>query len=135
MEIAIKVYISGSYTEQKRLREESHKLFALGHCITSTWLNEVQQPSYLTKEQWYASLAVKDLAEVSAADCFILDLVGVSTTGGRFVEFGYALGRHSMLILLVGGSDLGVFDTLANESMKDWGEVVEYFTEDADGHK
>ena len=123
----MKIYVSGSYNEQKRLREESHKLFALGHGITSTWLNETQQPKHLTEQQWFTKLAVKDLAEVAAADCIIMDTDGTSTSGGRYVEWGFAIGRFNMLKLLVGANHYGVFQKLADKSFANWDEVLKYF--------
>ena len=131
----MKVYISGSYNEQARLREESHKLFALGHQITSTWLNEVQQPTHLTHDEWFQKLAVKDLCEVASADCIILDLDGDSTSGGRYTELGYALGRYNMLVIVVGASRYGVFNTLANKQFCNWDEVIKHFTKEVDGNK
>ena len=123
----MKIYISGSYSHQARLREESHKLFAMGHHITSTWLNEVVKPYYLTEEEWFHALAVKDLAEVAAADCIICDLDGASTSGGRYVEWGFAIGKFNMLKLVVGSNRYGVFNTLANRGFNTWVEVVDYF--------
>lgn len=129
----MKIYISGSYAEQKRLREESHKLFALGHHITSTWLNETQQPKYLTENQWFTKLAVKDLAEVAAADCIIMDTDGTSTSGGRYVEWGFAIGRFSLLKLLVGSNQYGVFQRLADASFLNWDEVITYLQDNHGG--
>lgn len=125
----MKIYVSGTYSAQARLREQATRLFHLGHNITSTWLNEVMQPKHVTLEQWFAKLAIKDLAEVAAADCIILDKDGQSTTGGRFVEWGFATGRFNMLKVIVGGSTLGVFDTLADEKFTTWDGVVKYFEE------
>ncbi len=123
----MKIYISGSYSEQARLRNESHKLFALGHSITSTWLNEVVKPAHLTEHAWFNALAVKDLAEVAAADCIIMDVDGNSTSGGRYVEWGFAIGRFNMFKVIVGANRAGVFNTLANESFTKWDEVIEEF--------
>ena len=121
----MKVYISGSYSEQRRLREAADRLHKLGHQITGTWLNEVIKPDHLTENQWYKSLALKDLAEVAAADAIILDLDGVTTSGGRYVEWGFALGRFNMLKVIVGGSHYGVFNTLADEAYNNWDELIQ----------
>ena len=125
----MKIYISGAYGEQKRLREVAGQLFALGHQITGTWLSEVQKPEALTEKEWHRCLAVKDLAEVASADCIITDLDGTSSSGGRYVEWGYALGRHNMLKIIVGKNDWGVFNRLADHSFTDWAHLIEYFKE------
>lgn len=101
----------------------------MGHSITSTWLNEVQRPTHLTNNEWFKALAIKDLSDVSAADCIIVDLDGVSTSGGRSVEFGFALGRFSMLKVVVGSNRYGVFNTLSDVSLDNWDQVIEYFKE------
>lgn len=119
--------MSGSYNEQKRLREKADSLFHLGHSITSTWLNEARQPAYLSQEQWYTKLALKDIAEVAAADCIIVDLDGTSTSGGRYVEWGFAVGRFNMLKCMVGGDQSGVFCQLADKKYPSWDELLKEF--------
>lgn len=128
----MKIYISGSYAEQKRLRARAAELHALGHQITGTWLNEVQQPSHLTEEEWHRSLGIKDLTEVAAADCIIMDNDGTSTSGGRYVEWGFAIGRFNMLKILVGKSHYGVFTHLADKAFVSWGEAMDYFQKEHD---
>ncbi len=124
----MKVYISGSYACQARLREQAAKLFHMGHQVTGTWLNEVTKPEHLTEDEWHRGLAIKDLAEVAAADCIILDLDGESTSGGRAVEWGFALGRFNMLKLVVGESTWGVFFQLADAKFDNWDDVINYIT-------
>lgn len=125
----MRIYVSGTYTDQKRLREEAAKLHTLGHQITGTWLHEVQKPTVLSEEEWFRCLAVKDLAEVAAAEAIICDLDGTSSSGGRYVEWGYALGRYNMLKIIVGEKRWGVFNTLADKSFGTWDEVVDYLKE------
>ncbi len=112
--------MSGSFSEQGRLREEADKLWKLGHAVTGTWLHEVKKPAVLTEEEWNRCLAVKDLAELAAADCIVLDVDGTSTTGGRYVEWGYALCQHNMLKVVVGKNRYGVFNTLADAEFDQW---------------
>lgn len=101
----------------------------MGHQVTGTWLNEVAQPTHLSEDEWHRCLAVKDLAEVAAADCIICDLDGTSSTGGRYVEYGFALGRYNMLKIVVGDNLYGVFNTLADQRFKNWDEVLNYLKE------
>src|ERR1022692_1563616 len=125
----MKIYVSGTYSAQARLREEANKLFQAGHQITGTWLQEIQKPSNLTESEWFKGLGIKDLAEVAAADCIIMDLDGESTSGGRFVEWGFALGRFNMLKILVGQKHYGVFNELADAKFTDWPAVLEYLAQ------
>jgi hypothetical protein len=124
----LKIYISGSFTEQVRLRAEADKLWHRGHVITSTWLQEVKKPLSLYEDEWDRCLAVKDLAELAAAECIILDVDGKSTTGGRYVEWGFALGRYNMLKIVVGQDTKGVFNTLADKSVDSWDNLMVYLT-------
>jgi nucleoside 2-deoxyribosyltransferase len=101
----------------------------MGHKITGTWLQESAKPEVLSERDWQRQLAVKDLAECAAADCIILDLDGTSSTGGRYVEWGFALGRFDMLKVTVGADDNGVFNRLADLHFKDWDELLTYFKE------
>lgn len=121
------IYVSGTYNEQTRLREEANKLFKLGFTITSTWLHESRQPSHLTQEQWYKNLALKDLVDLASADCIILDVDGISSTGGRYVEWGFAIGRSNMLKIVVGDQQPAVFGQLADLSFIDWNNLLIYF--------
>ena len=98
----------------------------MGHQVTSTWLNEVKQPVHLTHDEWFAKLALKDLCEVASSDCIILDLDGVSTSGGRYVEWGFAIGRFSILKFIVGANHYGVFNYMADKRFLNWDELLEH---------
>lgn len=126
----MKIYISGSYSEQTRLRARAATLTKQGYAITSTWLQEVHRPSHLTEEEWEYALALKDLVDLSAADCIICDLDGVSTTGGRYVEWGFAIGRFNLLKLVVTSGKPTVFSRLADRRFKDWDGVYTYLREE-----
>lgn len=119
----MKVYISGTFTAQRRLREVATRLHALGHLVTSSWLNEIQKPAHLTQVEWDRALALKDLVEVAAADAIIMDIDEDSTTGGRYVEWGFAVGRYNTLKWLVGKDRHGVFNSLADQQFDSWDDV------------
>jgi hypothetical protein len=124
----MRIYVSGTFTAQHRLRDRANQLFILGHEITSTWLNESAKPAALTEEQWLQRLATKDVAEVMLADCLVLDLAGVSTTGGRFVEWGVASHpRDPKLRYTVGPRDAGCFHRLADAHFATWEDLLAHF--------
>lgn len=130
----MKIYVGGTFKDQKRLRAEAAKLMDEGHEITGSWLQESCQPHHLTYDEWMLQLGLKDVAEVVRADCLITDLDGESTSGGRYVEWGVASHPSStMLRFLVGGKmtdkgslPYGCFNYLAHKHFKDWAEVHEY---------
>lgn len=108
------------------------QLRALGHEITSTWLYEAAKPVTLNTEEWNLALADKDVAEVFAAECIILDLDGESTTGGRYTEWGVACYPGSLRRrYIVGGAGEklknGVFLSKAHRRFTDWDDLLAYF--------
>lgn len=121
----MKIYIAGSFQSQHRLRPLRDKLWKMGHEVISSWLDECAMPPGMTKDEFYRQLAVKDLTEVRAADCIILDTFDQSTTGGRMVEWGYSLG-HPKLKYVIGDADC-LFLELADFKFKSWDELFTHF--------
>ncbi len=97
--------------------------------VTSTWLQEVRKPTYLDQDEWEHALAIKDIVDLSQADCIICDLDSTSTTGCRYVEWCFAIGRFNMLKLLVTTGKPTVFGRLADRIFKDWDAVYAYLKE------
>jgi len=97
----------------------------MGHEVIGTWLDECAMPEGMTKDIFDKQLAIKDLTEVKAADCIIVDLFDQSTTGGRMVEWGYALG-HAKLRYTVGENNC-IFLKLADIAFPTWDSLFEYF--------
>ncbi|MCI0526072.1 MAG: hypothetical protein L0Y56_01280 [Nitrospira sp.] len=125
----MKVYISGSFSRQKELREIAQSLQALGFSITSTWLNEGTRPLHMTSEEWRKALAIKDLADLAEADCIIMEEFKPTTHGGRYVEWGFALAYDDKLKILVQPmTTKGVFQMLADVTFKDWDETKVYLS-------
>lgn len=128
----MKIYTAATFTEQKRIREQKEKLFQLGHSVTATWLEEQIQPTGMTDEQFRRKMAAKDLQEIAASDCFILDLERPSVTMGKMVETGFALAKHKLIYVvapegtLTGGH---IFLLLADKIFKSWDELFDYFKE------
>ena len=122
----MKVYLAGSFIAQHRLRGIRDKLFATGHAVVGSWLDEVAKPDDMPKEIFDKQLAIKDLTEVREADCIILDTLEDSTTGGRYVEWGYAFG-HAKLRYHVGPIK-SIFERIADAHFDTWDSLFEYFS-------
>lgn len=123
------IYISGAFDQRSVLRPYASLLFNQGHHVTSTWLTEQAKPAALTLDQWHKATALRDIADISSAECIILDLTGKSTTGGRYVEWGYAIGRGSMLKVLINPEGVtGVFDSLSDLVFPNWNECLTYLS-------
>lgn len=125
----MRVYVSGTFTSQARLRPWADALRALGHEIVGTWLYEAAKPAHLNNAEWNEALADKDIAEVFASDCIILDLDDESTTGGRYTEWGVACHPGSLRRrYLVGGEGKdGVFLAKAHRRFRTWDDLIAYF--------
>lgn len=125
----MRIYISGTFTSQNRLRPFADNLRALGHTLTSSWLYESARPAQLNTQDWNRALAEKDIAEVFAADCIILDLFGESTTGGRYTEWGIACYPGSLMKRYTVGpvEKTGVFLAMAHRHFPTWDELFAYF--------
>lgn len=125
----MRVYVSGAFTAQARLRPHADALRKLGHEIVSTWLYEAARPAHLNAAEWNSALAQKDIAEVFAADCIVLDLDGQSTTGGRDAEWGITLYPGSLRRrYIVGGKGKeGVFLSQAHRRFETWDDLLAYF--------
>ena len=126
----IKIYTAATFTEQNRIRGHKETLFKLGHSVTATWLEEQVKPEGMTDEQFRRKMAAKDLQEIAASDCVILDLERPSVTMGKMVEFGFALAKHKLSYVvapegtLTGGH---IFLLLADKIFTSWDELFEYF--------
>lgn len=125
----MRIYVSGTFTSQARLRPMADALRQQGHEITSTWLYEAARPAHLNDAEWNVALADKDVSEVFAADCIILDLDGESTTGGRFTEWGVACypGSLRRRYVVGGPQKQGVFLAKAHRRFDSWDDLLAYF--------
>lgn len=98
--------------------------------MLSTWLEEQIKPSGMSNEQFGRKMAAKDLQEITAADCFILDLDHPSKTMGKMVELGFALAKHKLIYIVAPeGSitDGHIFCKLADKAFITWEELLEWF--------
>jgi len=123
----MRVYISGTYTAQERLRKHAEELTKMGHLVEANWLTDVSKPSYLTEEQFYRMRGIEDLVQVASADCIIMDNDGESTSGGRYCEWGIAVAPgQAKLKIWVGKSKAGVFSHMADHYFPTWKELIEW---------
>ena len=131
-ETIIKIYTAATFSEQKRIRGHKETLFQLGHSVLSTWLEEQVKPEGMMDAEFGRKMANKDLQEINAADCFILDLENPSKTMGKMVETGFALAKHKLFYLvapegtLTGGH---IFMLLADKIFSSWDDLFSYFKE------
>lgn len=132
----MKIYTAATFSEQNRIRQNKEKLFTLGHSVLSTWLEEQVKPDGMTDEQFGRKMAAKDLQEIGAADCFILDLENPSKTMGKMVEFGFALAKHKLIYVVAPADSLTkghIFCLLADRIFGSWDDLFEFFSKNHNG--
>jgi nucleoside 2-deoxyribosyltransferase len=91
----VKIYIAAPYPARDAAIKLMERLEVSGHVVTSRWLRE--------RDEMDAAAAQKDLEDVDAADVllFVHDEGWANKgTGGRHVEFGYALARGKRIVMI-----------------------------------
>lgn len=129
----MKIYTAGSFVEQARIRKMKENLVELGHVVTSTWLYEQVPPVGIKEKDFHRKMAIKDLNEVSEADCLILDVDNPTKTMGKNIEFGFALAKHKLLYVVGDIPPAAIFMTLADGCFANWDDLLKYFEENHKG--
>lgn len=123
----MKIYIAAKFERRETLRPIRDKLWEAGHEIIGSWLDEVKRPEGMDTSTFFKKLAIKDLAEIRAADLLILDTTPSDhgVIQGANVEYGFALGQHQSKQVWVIGETTCVFHHIADRHFKSWDECVE----------
>lgn len=91
----MKVYLAAPYAEMPRMQQWAVKLREAGHTCTSRWIYGPLLP--------FKAAAQMDLNDIDEADAVVsmtLAPGSMFSSGGRHVEFGYALARGKRLIII-----------------------------------
>lgn len=131
----MKIYTAATFKEQSRIQLMRDELFRRGHNVLSTWLNEQVKPNGMTQEEFGKKMAMKDLQEVAEADCLILDRFEPSLSGGKMIEFGFALAKHKLLYVVDPDfpNPASIFLQLADKVFPDWEALLVWFDEHHSG--
>lgn len=104
----MKIYLAARYSRREELSGYREQLEALGHTVTSRWLNGVRQISddglsAEAKAEERTRLACEDWQDLMDSDIcisFTETPRGTNSRGGRHVEFGAALARGKLSIVI-----------------------------------
>lgn len=93
----MKIYIAGRYDRHPEFRSYRARLEAIGHEVTSRWIDPTQHLAVALSD-WQR--ATDDLEDLAGADIVLMFTGGTPGGAGRWVELGYALalGRPVWLI-------------------------------------
>lgn len=124
----MRIYLAAPFRKRLEIRAIADRLWNAGFDIVSTWIHEARKPEYMTHAEFFKKLGVKDLCEISMADCVILDVRESSETGGKEVEWGFALGQWHRKLLVIVGEARNPFHELADLTYVDWDTCIEEVT-------
>lgn len=94
----MKIYIAGRYANLEKLRQESLQFEAEGIEVVSSWLIHNSEDGLSFQE-----IATRDFEDIDKSDTLVLYTEAYGTHvpgGGRFVEFGYALGKGKRVLIV-----------------------------------
>lgn len=124
-------YLAGRFDRKDELAGYARQIEAAGGRVSSRWLtgvHDVASEQELTNEH-LSEFAYDDLDDIAEADVFILFTEEPSvgyTTGGRMVEFGYALNSNSFKRCYIIGPWENIFTRLNEcEQYDTWADFAE----------
>jgi hypothetical protein len=124
------VYLAAAWTEQERMQGYRRILERLGFSITSRWIDhtdkQVMHAAEIAHDPDAALLgATEDVEDIADADGVIFFHDVPSTSGGRHVEFGLALGAGKSIIIV--GPRENVFHSLPGvEQFDTWDQLLTF---------
>lgn len=124
----MKIYLAARYDQRDRMLGIRDVLTAMGHTITSTWIDNKTdgfKPSEMNTDPGSSSPhAQRDMDEVLESDAIaVFTAYGRSLTGGRQVELGIALAAGKRILLI--GPRENIFQTLTHvEQHESWERLV-----------
>lgn len=91
----MKIYLAAPYSQMELMREWEKVVEAHGHVCTAQWICGKE------KHMTTAEAGQMDLDDIDRADAivsYVLPKGTMFSSGGRHVEFGYALAKQKILI-------------------------------------
>jgi hypothetical protein len=99
----VNIYLSSRFARREELREYADILKGYGHEVTSSWVYREEQEDDNTSFCDRATWAEADVLDINKSYLCVFFTDDVATTsGGTYVEFGYAMGRRETRCIIVG---------------------------------
>ena len=113
------VYIASNWASKARMRDLAAQVRLLGHTVSASWLEDPTTDYVMDSptDAW------QDLTQIMDADLVIVDTAEASVTGGREVEFGYAMAWD--LTTWVVGPKRNIFHGVADRCFDTWTDVLQ----------
>jgi hypothetical protein len=128
------IYLAAAYPRHPEMRRYRDQLEAMGHKITSRWIEgeEIEaddgtvEAIARVKPRTLERFAKTDIEDIDKATCMISFTDGTLARGGRHAEFGYALATGLQLVVV--GPREHVFHHMPEvEHFETWEAAVRFF--------
>jgi nucleoside 2-deoxyribosyltransferase len=115
----MKFYLAASFTKKASMRAAKNVLEALGHEVTSRWIEGQETIPVPDNQTACIESAIRDMHDINEADTVLVFSDKPSTTGGYFWEIGYAYGIRKKIVVI--GPIRNIFMYLPNiMHFEDW---------------
>jgi hypothetical protein len=109
-----RIYLASSWDNRWLLRRVRDELATLGHTVTSRWIDvgEVDYPPDIGAD--------RDIADIDNSDTLVFwpDNL-IERTSGKFVEYGYAIGKGLDIYVVYPESSTCIFNKLLRHNIID----------------
>lgn len=131
----MKIYLAARYSRHPEMRERRDELAALGHSVTSRWVNGSHDSDEASDVGTKIRFAQEDFDDCLEADWVISftepPRVMNSSRGGRHVEHGLALASDTQRIIVIGHRE-NIFHWLPQVEFYDtWDECLRVLSSEA----
>lgn len=119
----MKFYLAAPYSKKATIRAARNVLVAMGHEVTSRWIDGLEVNPRTDAESASIEAAITDFQDINDCETVVLFTDKPSTTGGMHVELGYAYGIRKKIVVI--GPIRNVFMALPNiMHFEDWNAFV-----------
>ena len=112
------IYLASNWDSKPRMRALRDQIQLRGHTVLSSWLDD-PTTEYIVDSP---NDARNDLDEIRRCDLLICDTAESSSTGGREVEIGYAMG-HRVSVWII-GPQRNIFHSIADRYYTNWVDAL-----------
>jgi nucleoside 2-deoxyribosyltransferase len=115
----MKFYLAASYGKKASARAARNVIEALGHEVTSRWIDGQSATPDADSDKHCIEWALTDLQDINECDVAVVFTDKPSTTGGFYTEFGYAYAIRKKIVVI--GPRRNIFMMLPNiMHFEDW---------------
>lgn len=96
----MKLYLASSFNSRAAMRNQRKIAELYGHSVTSRWIDIPADSPTLPNAKNSVQEAQNDLDDIDAADTLVFFSNTGTTSGGKHIEFGYALAKGKPIVIV-----------------------------------